>query len=1066
MKKLLYCAAALATMFFAGSCQRENFEPAGKGGAVTFTVTAPGELDTRATTIANGENVNVVHYAVYKTNPNEDYSIDDSGNIDGPLAQGVVPMNNKTASVELDLLQDQAYTILFWAQKSENLDQSDKENYGKNSYYYLGDLREVFVKYEEEQIEGEDVKTIPANDESRAAFFQRYDFNTESAQNYEVKLVRPFAQINLGTTLASLKPVQEGQTQGYEIGVKESEMTVKGIASSFSLVTGKGKDEAVDFTFTSTATPATANEQLFVNDTEYHYVGMNYLVIPIEDKTVTVSYGITTDKGNITNTINNVPVKENFRTNIIGNLLTSKTDFEIVVDERFNEPDKIVGVWDGVETQEPSIVNGCYEIYTAANWAWLKGKNLNGNNIRLMGNVDFAGHIVKGLGFTGEFDGNGYTMSNLVLAPGGSNYSNGLFQGDASGEVTVKDLTIKNVVSKCADPAQGYAGVIFGDVQENVTLSNVHIYNAVVEGVQSVGGLVGFLASGKTLTLNGCSVNDSELSNIPVVNESGFVAGLVGRVVGTVSFDAATKVNDISINAYYAKRRGESSIQPTLAYNVASNTAQAANSNVKIIKHALADNQVTVTSQAEFAAALENGGLILLGQIASTKAEGTSYLWKPTGKNVEVIGMSEGISVDFTSLSGDLGNDVYFENLTLNFSNNFYTGFHHSATEIYKNCVVNGNAWTYAPKAEFEGCSFDQRGDAYNVWIYGPAVVEFKNCDFTSFCKSILIYSETSNEYDVTIDGCSFYAENNDGKAAVQMHTEAGIKGKLSFTNTTVSGNYADINGGFYNEINKSTGLATTNFKVTIDGYEIVAPGVTKKGVEYNVSTAAGLAYMNDSFKNKTAGRDVVLNLTADIDFTGHAWTPVDSHADSSFEIAEINGNGHTLSNLTINGQAMFTRFAGSGNVVVKDITFDNASINSNGNINTSILTVQTYQNVLLDNVDVKNSTIIGGYKVAPLMGTVYNENPSTITAMLKNCDVDNVTVKATSYDFCTTGMVAFVHAGDNDAIEFENCTVKNVKLYAPNVYTAHAAIYTTGSDTLFNEAEGVTIENVTFENI
>jgi hypothetical protein len=162
----------------------------------------------------------------------------------------------------------------------------------------------------------------------------------------------------------------------------------------------------------------------------------------------------------------------------------------------------------------------------------------------------------------------------------------------------------------------------------------------------------------------------------------------------------------------------------------------------------------------------------------------------------------------------------------------------------------------------------------------------------------------------------------------------------------------------------------------------------------------------------------------------------------------------------------MFTRFAGSGNVVVKDITFDNASINSNGNINTSILTVQTYQNVLLDNVDVKNSTIIGGYKVAPLMGTVYNENPSTITAMLKNCDVDNVTVKATSYDFCTTGMVAFVHAGNNDAIEFENCTVKNVKLYAPNVYTAHAAIYTTGSDTLFNEAEGVTIENVTFENI
>ena len=53
----------------------------------------------------------------------------------------------------------------------------------------------------------------------------------------------------------------------------------------------------------------------------------------------------------------------------------------------------------------------------------------------------------------------------------------------------------------------------------------------------------------------------------------------------------------------------------------------------------------------------------------------------------------------------------------------------------------------------------------------------------------------------------------------------------------------------------------------------------------------------------------------------------------------------------------------------------------------------------------------------------------------------------------------------DADAIAFENCSVKNVKLYAPNSYTAHAAVYTTGSETLFNEANGVTVTDVTFEN-
>ena len=63
--------------------------------------------------------------------------------------------------------------------------------------------------------------------------------------------------------------------------------------------------------------------------------------------------------------------------------------------------------------------------------------------------------------------------------------------------------------------------------------------------------------------------------------------------------------------------------------------------------------------------------------------------------------------------------------------------------------------------------------------------------------------------------------------------------------------------------------------------------------------------------------------------------------------------------------------------------------------------------------------------------------------------------------------MVSFVYADDNDKIKFENCTVSNVKLYGPNNgYTAHAAIYTEGSEVLFNEAEGVTVTNVTFENI
>ena len=48
MRKLLYCAAALELGIFAGSCQRENLEPAVEGTTVTYTVKVPEAISARA----------------------------------------------------------------------------------------------------------------------------------------------------------------------------------------------------------------------------------------------------------------------------------------------------------------------------------------------------------------------------------------------------------------------------------------------------------------------------------------------------------------------------------------------------------------------------------------------------------------------------------------------------------------------------------------------------------------------------------------------------------------------------------------------------------------------------------------------------------------------------------------------------------------------------------------------------------------------------------------------------------------------------------------------------------
>ncbi|MBQ5737446.1 MAG: hypothetical protein IIV55_00165, partial [Alistipes sp.] len=464
---------------------------------------------------------------------------------------------------------------------------------------------------------------------------------------------------------------------------------------------------------------------------------------------------------------------------------------------------------------------------------------------------------------------------------------------------------------------------------------------------------------------------------------------------------------------------------------------------------------------------IENNSVVYLGEgeyVIPAAAQGKTVKFVGTGapEDTKVAVTKVGTGGENCDYGLD-GSTVTFENITITTNSSTYIGYAR-CNGTYKNCIINGTYTLYGDSV-FEDCTFNVSGDVYNIWTWGAPTATFTRCTFNCDGKAMLLYGQANTK--LTMNNCVFNDNGSiSGKAAIEIGNDYNTSYELTVNKATVNG--FDINPkGFVTGTtlwaNKNS-MPADKLKVTVDGYTWVANGLSKKDGEYYVTNANGLAVLNTMMLNKTAGKGIVVNLSENIDFAGKTWTPVDSHADTAFTFKELNGNGHTISNLTINGQAMFTRFAGLGDVTVKDVTFYNATVNSTS-INTSILTVQTYQNVLLDNVDVKNSSINGGYKVAPLIATVYNESSSTITATLKNCDVENVTVKATSYDFCTTGMVAFVYAADNDTIEFENCTVKDVKLMAPNdSYKAHAAIYTTGSDSLYNEAEGVTVTNVTFE--
>ena len=393
MKKVLFFASALAGLFFAASCQQETLEPEQMSKTVTFTVEAPGAINTKA--IADGLNVNEVHYAVYKTNSGEDYSIDNSGEIDGPLAKGVVEMNNKKASVEFDLLQDQKYTVIFWAQVAGA------------DHYDLGDLRTITVKHENGVVDG--------NDETRAAFFARYDFSTFEHEDHDVTLRRPFAQLNLLTTPESLTPEQSGQTAAYTIDVETSKVMVNGLGTSFNTLTGVAPaDEDATIVYEMAATPAKqGQETLSVNGKEYRYVSMNYLFVPGDEKLVDIEYYITTDKGNMTHEIVAVPVKENYRTNVIGNLLTKEAKFEIIVDAEFEAP----------KNAPEQIVAG-----TIDDLQYALDNAIEGNNTIFIGN-DMVGDVwvYQKPGVNIELIGQDRTFDGTIRIHAGSNYNDAKF---------------------------------------------------------------------------------------------------------------------------------------------------------------------------------------------------------------------------------------------------------------------------------------------------------------------------------------------------------------------------------------------------------------------------------------------------------------------------------------------------------------------------------------------------------------------------------------------------------------------------------------------------------------
>lgn len=187
-------------------------------------------------------------------------------------------------------------------------------------------------------------------------------------------------------------------------------------------------------------------------------------------------------------------------------------------------------------TEEDALAQGYTVIKTADELQAIKD-NLNGKFI-LMNDIDLSGYAWEAIGdnstpFEGEFDGNGYVISNLTINKSTENYQ-GLF-GNTSSAV-IKNLGLENVdvvggyyVGGLVGRADGKNKITncysTGVVSSNGCLSFGAGPNGEVIGGSQTGGLIGFLNGGYG---GDTSIMESCFSECNVSTAYAMAGGLVG----------------------------------------------------------------------------------------------------------------------------------------------------------------------------------------------------------------------------------------------------------------------------------------------------------------------------------------------------------------------------------------------------------------------------------------------------------------------------------------------------------------------------------------------------------
>ena len=828
-KKLFLGMFAAAGMLLATSCSNDELDvvQSGNEAQVTFSLAAEGGIATRA--ISDGTGAKKLVYAVYNANGELIKTIANA-DVNGQIVDNSAFDNGLTENVTITLAKGQQYTVAFWAQDP------------KCTAYTTTDLENVEVDY-----------AGLNNDETRDAFFKAETFTVTGNTEINVVLKRPFAQINVGV-------YQTDWTAAVASGIEieKSKVTIEKAATSINLLTGEVEgEETVEYGFatipTQFTTPETLDVDLDKDGTKEKYVYLSMSYILANDATTGYAKATLEDLDftfapksgnniNFSEGLNAVPVQRNWRTNIIGKILTGDVTFNITIDPIYDgeynngkaQPVNINGVYYATIQDAVNNVKDGEVIKVATGTYTEVVKVTGGKNFTLEAagpNVVIAALDHQSNGTPSTVKVKGITFDNSVTTAGwftGTAQNIAPCVGAWGGNLTFED---------CAFIVAGTSGKETGVMTWWTTENNVmslSFNNCTFEGKDDHANARAMQIYGYVnMEVNNCSFNTKKDYTLKYVAQNGNIATFSNNIVNNSENFVELGSSAYPGTNYTANINNNTLGNGVNTHIIANNENQTVNvdGNVSVIAEGVvkdANGNYIASSNEGITNAISDGATTInLTQgnyviPSSAKGKTLTIIGTGTPEDVKVAVTKVGTGGENCDYAFD-GSTVTFESITITTNSSTYIGYAR-CNGTYKNCVINGTYTLYGD-SKFENCAFNVSSDVYNIWTWGAKNIEFDRCTFNSDGKALLLYQEGTNTVNLTVKSCIF--NDNGGLTSKKAAIEIGDApyGATPTYNVTVSG--TTVNGYEINNEGINTGttlwgnknsMPAERLNVTVDG--------------------------------------------------------------------------------------------------------------------------------------------------------------------------------------------------------------------------------------------------------